>query len=202
MGGSGDGALPPSGFDAIDTVALAAGQSGVGYNFGEVLPSSLAGFVYSDANDNGTLDTGELGLGGVTVTLTGLDDLGNPVSATTTTKPDGSYSFTGLRPAGTGGYTLTESPPPGPTAYLPGTDNLGADQNGGAIVGTVGTRTLSAVPLGQGVNGSGFDFAELSPASVTGLGLPGLQRQRHSGRGRGAHRRRHADPDRRGRPQP
>jgi len=30
VGGSNDGALPPGGFDAIDTVALAAGQSGVG----------------------------------------------------------------------------------------------------------------------------------------------------------------------------
>ena len=204
VAGGADGVLPPTGFSAINAVALSAGQSGVGYNFGEVLPSTLAGFVYADANDNGVFQPGapnnEQGLGGVTVTLTGFDDRSNPVSATATTKPDGSYSLGGLRPAGAGGYTLTESPPPGPTAYLPGTDGLGADQNGRAVGGTVGTRVLSAIPLGQGVNGRQLRLRRTQPRDRHRRRLPRLQRQWYSQYGRTGRRWRHAHAVGRGRP--
>jgi len=65
---------------------------------------SLAGFVYVDANNDGIKQPGEMGLVGVTVTLTGTDILGRPVTATTTTFADGSYSFSDLVP---GNYTVT-----------------------------------------------------------------------------------------------
>lgn len=61
-------------------------------------PSSLSGYVYVDANDNGTFDTGETPLSGVGITLTGTNDLGDAVSLTATTAADGSYSFIDLRP--------------------------------------------------------------------------------------------------------
>src|SRR5262249_16212669 len=82
-------------------VSLAPGQPGAPHNdFGELPPSaSLAGNVYYDANNNGLRDDGaNSGIGGVTVVLTGTDDLGNAVSTSTTTAADGSYSFGGLRP--------------------------------------------------------------------------------------------------------
>ncbi|MDH4147017.1 MAG: hypothetical protein OEY23_17810, partial [Acidimicrobiia bacterium] len=41
---------------------------------------------------------GQPGIGGVTVTLTGTDDLGNEVLLETGTDPDGTYEFTSLRP--------------------------------------------------------------------------------------------------------
>ena len=41
------------------------------------VPGTVIGSVYIDANDNRAADPGELGIGGVTVTLTGFDDLGN-----------------------------------------------------------------------------------------------------------------------------
>ncbi len=172
VGGTTDGVLPAVGFNAIDTVNLGGGQTGSGYNFGEILPSSLAGVVYVDANDDGVFEPNapqhEQGLGGVRLTLTGKDDLGNTVSRTFTSNADGTYSFTGLRPANANGYTITESAPSGPPAYLPGTDSLGS-VDGRPSRGTVGTRVLSAVPLGQGVTGSRFDFAELTPASISGV---------------------------------
>src|SRR5262249_57588914 len=40
-------------------------------------PSSLSGYVYFDANQNGVLDAGEAGIGGVWIRLTGLDDQGH-----------------------------------------------------------------------------------------------------------------------------
>ncbi|MBV9042738.1 MAG: DUF11 domain-containing protein, partial [Acidimicrobiia bacterium] len=61
--------------------------------------ASLSGTVFGDTNSDGMLDNGEKGIGSVTVTLL---EGGNPV-ATTTTAPDGTYSFSGLAP---GAYTI------------------------------------------------------------------------------------------------
>src|SRR5205823_12782945 len=36
-------------------------------------PATLSGYVYADNNHNNVMDTGDTGLGGVTVTLTGTD---------------------------------------------------------------------------------------------------------------------------------
>ncbi|MDT9121131.1 prealbumin-like fold domain-containing protein, partial [Escherichia coli] len=73
------------------------------------------GAVFIDAANNGTRELpGDLGLAGVTVQITGTDDLGNPVSRTLTTAADGSFVASDLRP---GTYTLTEPTQP------PGTSN-------------------------------------------------------------------------------
>src|SRR5262249_20140982 len=79
--------------------------NGVNCNFGELRPSSLSGSVYDDTNNNGIREGGEAGIGGVTVRLTGIDDLGNTVSLTTVTDGSGSYSFQNLR---AGMYQITE----------------------------------------------------------------------------------------------
>ena len=39
----------------------------------------------NDADNNGLINGGETGIGGVTLTLTGNDDAGNPVTRSTTT---------------------------------------------------------------------------------------------------------------------
>ncbi|GJE77141.1 Ig-like domain-containing protein [Methylorubrum suomiense] len=66
--------------------------------------STIGGRVFGDANKNGTSDSGENGIRGVTVEL--VDDVngnrqvdaGERVLATDTSAADGSYSFTGLLP--------------------------------------------------------------------------------------------------------
>ena len=63
----------------------------------------MEGNVFWDANRNGVFDGGETGLTPVTVTLTGTDMFGNPVSRTTTTDASGHFAF--LVPEGN--YTLT-----------------------------------------------------------------------------------------------
>jgi hypothetical protein len=60
--------------------------------------------VYSDANGNGILDPGELGVSGWLVTILGPVNAGG--SLTGSTDAAGSYAFTGLAP---GSYTVCEA---------------------------------------------------------------------------------------------
>ena len=59
-------------FAGIDLTKSAA--TSTGFNFGEQKASSLAGVVYQDTNNSGTQDTGETGIGGATIKLTGNDN--------------------------------------------------------------------------------------------------------------------------------
>ncbi|BDI33777.1 hypothetical protein CCAX7_58280 [Capsulimonas corticalis] len=71
-------------------------------NFGYLLPvGSLSGVLYVDANKNSSLDGGENGLAGITVTLT---DANGKTVKTATTDANGSYSFSGVT---IGAYTVT-----------------------------------------------------------------------------------------------
>jgi hypothetical protein len=117
-------------------------------------PASLSGFVFDDFNNDGQVDFGEAGISGVSVTLTGTDDLGHSVNLSRKTDGDGAYVFPGLRP---GGYYLTKSGQP--SGYTPGTDS----------VGTAGGQLSAAdqffVQLAQGVNGLNYNYGERPAAS-------------------------------------
>lgn len=127
---------------------------------GNLLPlASVSGFVYVDANGNGKFDAGESGIANVTLTLTGVDDLGNQVSLTVQTGADGSYIFGGLRP---GVYKITETQPDG---FNNGTDSVGT-VNGitdGAFLGydTFGNDVLGNIVLKSGQNGINYNFGEV-----------------------------------------
>ncbi|WHT21620.1 SdrD B-like domain-containing protein [Crossiella sp. CA-258035] len=138
------------------TVTLPPGGSSPGHNFAELPTGSLTGQVYVDANNNGVRDTGEAPISGTAVKLTGTDDAGNPVSLTTTTAADGSYSFDRLRP---GSYTVTETQPEG---YLDGRDRAGSAR------GELGNDSVTGVTLGLGQAATGYDFGELPPAGISG----------------------------------
>ncbi len=115
-------------------------------------PSSLSGIVYEDFNDNGQVDFGEQGIAGVTITLTGTDDLGQAVNQTQLTDSDGAYVFLNLRP---GNYYLTETQPSG---YLQGIDTVGTA--GGSLSAT----DQFFVTLVQGINGLNYNYGEQPPA--------------------------------------
>ncbi|KNZ32501.1 MAG: hypothetical protein AD742_12255 [Methylibium sp. NZG] len=137
---------------AINTIVVAGGQSSTGNNFAEVVPSRIAGRVFLDANNSGTQQPGEAGIGGVAVTLTGTDDTGAAVNLSTTTASDGTYSFANLRP---GNYTLTEGAQPAGSA------------NGITTAGPVYTlNTTTAAP--GGVPGSATAPSVGSVASPSG----------------------------------
>jgi hypothetical protein len=143
--------------DQISSIVPTPGTVGTDNDFAELRTASLSGFVYKDANNNGVKDNGESGIAGVVVTLTGTDDLGDPVSLNQTTAADGSYSFTGLRP---GNYALTDGQPAG---FLDGKNTIGSQ--GGAASST----QLSNINLTFGTNGVNNNFGELAPGSVSGF---------------------------------
>ena len=151
--------IPPS--DTITAIVMPlAGVAGTANNFAELAPAGIAGFVYSDANNDGVKQGGESGIGGVTVTLTGTDDLGNAVNLTTATLGSGAYSFTNVRPSDATGYTITETQP---GAFLDGRDTIGTPG------GTVANDVFSNIVLTAGTASANNNFGELVAASLSGI---------------------------------
>lgn len=123
--------------------------------------ASLSGHVYHDRNDNGAIDPGEEGIGGVTIKLL----QGGTVIATTTTDAAGQYSFTSLPP---GTYTVQE--------VQPGGWNDGKD-TAGSKGGTVTNDSISGIVLAGGDAATDYNFGEhkiTSPASIPTLSEWGL----------------------------
>jgi len=152
-------AASPTFGNLISGINLQNADSASDYNFGELLITALSGVVYNDNNADGNQDAGEPGIAGVTVTLSGNDDLGQPVSQATTTAADGRYSFVNLRPSDGAGYTLTETQP---TAYTDSVDSVGS------LGGVLGNDILSAIPVASDENGTDYNFSELS-AGLSGF---------------------------------
>ena len=142
---------------AISAIPLAAGADSTAHLFGELLSVGLSGTVFADlANDGVQQLPNDLGLGGVTLNLTGTDDLGAAISATTTTAADGSYSFTGLRP---GTYTVTE--PTQPAGTVNGITTAGSPGGTATPVATL-PSVISGIPLlTSGAFSTGNNFAEI-----------------------------------------
>jgi hypothetical protein len=143
--------------DQVISVSLATGAIGSNYDFAELTPASLSGFVYLDGNGNGVKDPGESGIAGVNVTLSGTSDLGQSVNLSQATGSDGSYHFLNLR---SGVYTISEIQP---ASYLPGKETVGT------AGGTVGDHQISAISLAAGVAAVDYDFGELLPPNPTSM---------------------------------
>jgi uncharacterized repeat protein (TIGR01451 family) len=120
-------------------------------DFGELLPSSLSGFVYVDNNTDGVKDAGDNGLPGVQVTLSGTDWTGAAVSQSASTDPTGFYAFNNLQP---GSYTLSEAAPAG---YIIGKDTAGSQG------GSAGNRQITGIALAQNIQGVNNNFGEVVP---------------------------------------
>jgi hypothetical protein len=106
-------------------------------------PASLTGSVYRDANNSGTIDSGEQAIAGVKVTATA-----GSTTQTAVTDMYGAYTFDNL-PAGT--YTITETQP---GDYTDGKDTLG---NKG---GTATNDKFSGIVLAASASGAGYNFGE------------------------------------------
>jgi uncharacterized repeat protein (TIGR01451 family) len=145
----------PPGVEVIP-VTITTGSS-TNNDFGKLRASSLSGTVYYDANDNGSFDSGDQGLSGVTVKLSGTASDGTTVNQTTTTDSGGNYTFATLKQ---GNYTVTETPPSG---YLDGTITAGS------VGGAVGTHTIGSIALPPNTDATNYNFGELKGGSLSGF---------------------------------
>ncbi len=123
--------------------------------------SSIAGTVFYDANTDLTQESGEPGIPGVTITLTGMDTNGNPVNATTTTNALGNYSFNGLQMSNVAGYTITETQPAG---------YAHEGQVAGSTGGTTGTHFITTV-LPANTGSIHNNFAEVLASATPNLSI-------------------------------
>ena len=111
--------------------------------------SSIAGRSWVDTDRDGVVDAGEVLLPGVLITITGVDDLGAPVTRTATTDSSGSYRFTLLRP---GNYRIHQTQP-----------SLFIDSNEfiGSAGGTRPSNDSIDVVLAAGIDATNYFFTEL-----------------------------------------
>ena len=128
------------------TVTLVSGVAGpTDIDFGNFRSTGFSGMVFEDSNGNGFRDEGEPGLEGWTVNLLS----GDIIIATTTTGPDGTYSFADIAP---GSYTVEEAVQSGWRQSYPATP---------------GTQTVTLV---SGVAGpTDIDFGNMRPTGFSGV---------------------------------
>jgi len=153
-------ATTPAGTDTISGIRFSRSTNGIGYDFGELRPASISGFVYADSNTNNVRDVGvDPGIPGVTVTLTGTDIDGTAVNIAVVTDGSGLYTFPNLRP---GSYVVVETQPSFATQ---GANNIGT---GPATPGTNPLLDRFAITLRENESAVNFNFGELA-ASVAGF---------------------------------
>ncbi len=129
--------------DTISGIVVPVAASGMNYRFAERGTGSLSGVVYEDKNNNGVKDTGEGGLSGVALTLSG------PTTRSATTDASGNYTFSNL-PGGT--FAIAETQPAG---YLDGLETAGT--LGGS---TTVNDAISGIVLPVGGSGTNYRFGE------------------------------------------
>jgi uncharacterized repeat protein (TIGR01451 family) len=116
----------------VSTLCTNANVDFFDYQPSPTLYSTVSGTVWSDANQNGTNDVGEVGIPNVTIRLVqdvntnAVVDAGEPVVASVTTDADGGFSFAGITP---GSYVILETPLYG--YYSTGTNQIGIAVTGG-----------------------------------------------------------------------
>ncbi len=136
--------VAPDGFVATagisHDVALEANET-VNVDFLNVQLGAIMGFKVNDANGNGGIDEGEVGLAGVIIEL--RDGEGN-LLAQAVTAEDGSYAFMGLMP---GSYIVDEIVPDGFQATAPVSVNVAL---AAGMEARVDFFNLALVPVGPG----------------------------------------------------
>jgi serine-aspartate repeat-containing protein C/D/E len=149
--------------DKISGAILDNGILARHYNFGEIPPATISGYVFIDGrpiqlddgqtiNDidlrgvrNGVFDAGDTPLAGVTLRLGDtdgqpvLDEQGNPI--TTVTDKNGFYEFTGLRP---GTYSIIQVQP---TGLISGVNTPGTTGGIAALPSEAGTLSPAALSI-------------------------------------------------------
>lgn len=123
--------------------------------------SSLAGRVYRDFNNNGSVDAGDTGISGVPITLSGTSFDGAAVSRTVNSDNNGNFIFSGLPQSDGSGYTIVEGVIS--EGYLnDGIDTVGTAGGDAAAV----NDQVSDIVLAANTTTSGYLFAEVPVARI------------------------------------
>ncbi|MCA9238726.1 MAG: carboxypeptidase regulatory-like domain-containing protein, partial [Planctomycetales bacterium] len=139
--------------DMISSVMLTYGDHAEDYNFGELLPGSIAGIVMASTGPDCNFDAPEILLEDVKIEL--LNEAG-VVIATTTTDSQGRYKFSGLVP---GVYGVREYTPDG---YYDG------EERAGDAGGDVADDLITSVAIGSDQHAVNYDFCEHIGATLSG----------------------------------
>lgn len=146
----------------------------VNNNFGELQPASVSGVVYTERGSlNSNFASGiDWGFPGVTLTLTGTDDLGRAVTLATSTDAAGNYSFGNLRP---GTYQVVKTNPAGITNEVGGAFP-GVDAGNTARGARVDDNTVNSIALlsARVVGNTNFAVTNGPAPALPGINVTGL----------------------------
>ncbi|MFO0922382.1 MAG: SdrD B-like domain-containing protein [Pirellulales bacterium] len=148
--GGGDATLQ----DHLRNIGLQSGDHFVDYDFCEIPPADIAGWVFVDSNGDCLFQPNEAPIAGVRIDL--LDGAGNLLQ-TTYTLADGSYRFTQLPP---GTYAVKEYQPVG---YYQGGQKAGSHGGDDSL-----TDLIRTIPIEAGAHLIDYNFCEKKPASLGG----------------------------------
>ncbi len=159
----------PASTPVVSKIVLTSNGASSTDNYFEIATVSISGTDLLVPNATGaaglTTSTAGVAIAGTTVTLSGTDAFGNAVTGSTTTDAAGQYSFTGLNPSNSAGYTVTEAPPASDA-------HLGqASSTGGAITTPAATPVVSKIVLASNGGSSVDDFFEAATVSISGTDL-------------------------------
>ena len=139
-------------------------------NFGLVGPYSISGMKYNDLNGNKARDSGEPGVSGWDMVLTGTTWFGKPLTAqTTTTASDGTYKFGKLLP---GTYKVSETSRTGWTQTAPATGSYSITFPFGGVPKESKNNDFGNRVEAQTI--SGVKYNDLNANSARDPGEPGL----------------------------
>lgn len=153
--------------DEIVDILMPNNGKGVHYDFGELKPASISGYVYEDLNDNGIMEANEPGIPNTAVTLWILNESTGEYEATgrqVFTDSAGHYVFNDLQPGRI--YRLVETQPAG---YDDGKDTIGS------LGGEKGNDVFYNISVKPGDEGINYNFGELKPQprhDIPDIGVP------------------------------
>lgn len=155
-----------TGSDAFHGIAIGAGRPGEFYNFGEYKPSTLEGQLYIDYDRDLVRDRLDGLLAGLEVMLTGVNDLGEEVTAVTESSLDGTYRFENLRP---GEYAISSIAVKG---LDKGVSNVGIFRGGANAASANGIAAeygFESIFLPEGTVGTAYDIGHIDPNHAESL---------------------------------
>lgn len=147
--------------DRFTQIKVCANEGATEFNFGELKPTSISGYVSLATPSGDCLRFGQPGYKGIAGVTIQLFDSSGKLVASTLTSATGKYEFLDLR---NGVYTVVEVQPSG---YLDGGEMLGQVNGVGSGIASANDR-FTGITLASGQAAINYDFCEHLPAEICG----------------------------------